>query len=109
MIGLNNYPQSVFHRVNESILMLFSKRKSGVDATIYTGKLTKPLKADIGKFNAQYSKIEVMEFKKSHDRFMIIDEQDVYHIGASLKDLGKRWFAFSKINIDPKNLINKLK
>ncbi|WP_396186336.1 hypothetical protein [Flavobacterium sp.] len=60
------------------------------------------------RFNAQYEPVEIKEFTKSHDRFLIIDETEVYHIGASLKDLGKKWFAFSKLNIDAIELLGKL-
>ena len=94
--------------LDESVLMLLSKREPHVKATIFTSKINQQLKVDIEKFNAQYNKIEIKRFDKSHDRFLIIDEQSVYHIGASLKDLGKKWFAFSKIDIDPKGIINKL-
>lgn len=94
--------------IDESVLMLFTKRNSGVKATIFTGEIKPQLKTDIEKFNRQYDKIEVKQFKKSHDRFLIIDEQCVYHIGASLKDLGKKWFAFSKIGIDAHDLCDRL-
>ncbi len=94
--------------LDESVLMLLSKREPHVKATIFTSKINQQLKVNIEKFNAQYDKIEIKRFDKSHDRFLIIDEQSVYHIGASLKDLGKKWFAFSKIDIDPKGIINKL-
>jgi len=94
--------------IDENVLVLLSKRDPFVKATIYTGKINQQLEADIEKFNSQYDKIEVKNFKKSHDRFLIIDEQSVYHIGASLKDLGKKWFAFSKIGIDPEEIVNKL-
>ena len=66
------------------------------------------MKLDIEKFNAQYEPVEVMIFSKSHDRFLIIDNETVYHIGASLKDLAKKWFAFSKIELDATELIDKL-
>ena len=66
------------------------------------------MELDLKKYHEQYPSIDVIEFKKSHDRFLIIDKSTVYHIGASLKDLGKKWFAFSKINLDPFALINKL-
>jgi len=85
-----------------------SKRKPDVKATIYSSNITKQLKLDIERFNTQYPKIEIKVFKQSHDRFLIIDNKTVYHIGASLKDLGKKWFAFSKINIDAKEMIDKL-
>ena len=88
--------------------MLLSKRKPYVKATIFTGKINQQIKVDIEKFNVQYDPIEVIQFNKSHDRFLIIDGKSIYHIGASLKDLGKKWFAFSKIDIDPEELVNKL-
>jgi len=94
--------------IDESILTLLSKRQKEVTAIIYTTKITKQLMLDIEKHNTQYPKIEIKVFKKSHDRFLIIDNNTVYHIGASLKDLGKKWFAFSKINIDAKEMIDKL-
>lgn len=94
--------------IDESVLTLLSKKNSDVVATIYTAKISKQLVLDLEKYNAQYSKIEVKTFQQSHDRFLIIDNKTVYHIGASLKDLGKKWFAFSKINIDAMSMINKL-
>jgi hypothetical protein len=94
--------------VDESVLTLLSKRKSEVTATIYTASVTNQLKLDLKRFHSQYPKIAVKTFSKSHDRFLIIDQKDVYHIGASLKDLGKKWFAFSKIELDPSEIINKL-
>lgn len=95
--------------VDESVLSMLSKRKKDVGATIYTSNLTKQLKLDLKKHNEQYPLIEINTFIKSHDRFIIIDYQTVYHIGASLKDLGKKWFAFSKITLDPNEIILKLK
>ena len=94
--------------IDESVLLLLSKRNKNVKATIYTGKVSKQLQEDINRHNAQYENITVKTFRKSHDRFLIIDNQTVYHIGASLKDLGKKWFAFSKINIDIDYLMDKL-
>ncbi len=94
--------------VDESVLVLLSKRNSSVEATIYTATISMQLKLDIKRFNAQYEKVEVKMFTKSHDRFLIIDNSTVYHIGASLKDLGKKWFAFSKIDFDAWEMINKL-
>ena len=85
-----------------------TKRKNHVKATIYTGSINKKPETDIEKHNDQYPKIEVIQFKKSHDRFLIIDNETVYHISASLKDLGKKWFAFSKINLDATEMINKI-
>lgn len=90
--------------VDESVLLMLSKRGEGVKCEIFTNKITNQFKLDLEKFNLQYSLIEVKEFSKSHDRFLIIDNETVYHIGASLKDLGKKWFAFSKMNI-PSNVL----
>jgi len=94
--------------IDESILHLLSKRKTGTSATIYTGKLSKQLETDLKKHNQQYPIIELKHFTKSHDRFLIIDNKDIYHIGASLKDLGKKWFAFSKINLNAAELVKLL-
>jgi hypothetical protein len=94
--------------VDESVLMLLSKRNPNVKATIYTGNLTKQLETDLQKHHQQYPPIELKHFSTSHDRFLIIDETTVYHIGASLKDLGKKWFAFSRINLNATEMINKL-
>ena len=94
--------------VDETVLSMLSKRKSGVQATIFTSKPTKQIKLDLQKHNQQYPVIELKTYTKSHDRFLIIDKETVYHIGASLKDLGKKWFAFSKIDFDAEKLIEKL-
>ena len=86
--------------VDESVLLLLSKRGNGVSATIYTQNISPQLKLDLKKHNAQYPPITIKPFSRSHDRFLFIDG-DTYHIGASLKDLGKKWFAFSKMNVCP--------
>jgi phage regulator Rha-like protein len=83
--------------VDESVLQLFTKRNKNVLVTIYTKNISKALKQDLEKHNAQYPKIKIEKFAKAHDRFLIIDDATIYHIGASLKDLGKKWFAFSKM------------
>ncbi len=93
--------------VDDSVLLMLSKRNLGVTATIYTHTINNQLSLDIEKHNSQYPQIEVKTYKKSHDRFLIIDDTDVYHIGASLKDLGKKMFAFSKLDI-PANAIMDL-
>jgi hypothetical protein len=87
---------------------MLSKRKANVTATIYTQKINNQLKLDLDKHNQQYPPIEIIAFKKSHDRFLIIDNHKVYHIGASLKDLGKKWFAFSLININPEDILKRV-
>ncbi len=94
--------------IDESVLNLLSKRNVGVKAFIYTSKISNQLRLDIDKFNTQYEPIKVKVFAKSHDRFLIIDNKTVYHIGASLKDLAKKWFAFSKIELDANELTKKL-
>lgn len=95
--------------IDESTLVLFTKRDAKVDMKIYTKTISKQLKLDLEKHNAQYPKIDIEIFDLSHDRFLIIDEKDIYHFGASLKDLGKKWFAVSKMDINSFELIEKLK
>ena len=85
------------------------KRKNEVECICYTKSISKSLKLDLEKHNQQYPPIEVREFKAAHDRFLIIDETDLYHIGASLKDLGKKWFGFSKMDIDLLSILEKVK
>ena len=94
--------------IDDAVLTQLAKKNKGVRVVIYTKNNTKQLQLDLERFNKQYEPIEVVEFNKSHDRFLIIDQKEVYHIGASLKDLGKKWFAFSKLNIDAKELLGKL-
>jgi hypothetical protein len=94
--------------IDESVLLLLSKRSKNVSAVIYTSKVSGELQKDIEKYNFQYEPVEVKVFTKSHDRFLIIDNETVYHIGASLKDLAKKWFAFSKIELDATEIMNKL-
>lgn len=84
--------------VDETVLLQLSKKTPGVKVDIFTGKITQQLKLDIERFNSQYSGLTIHIFKKAHDRFLIIDDE-VYHIGASLKDLGKKVFGFSKMEI----------
>ncbi len=94
--------------IDESVLMLLAKRAKGIKAAIYTKQISQQLQADLKKHNSQYPAIEVKILKDSHDRFLIIDEKKLYHIGASLKDLGKKWFAFSKMDSLAKDILNKL-
>lgn len=95
--------------VDESTLVLFTKRDTKVNATIYTKMISKQLQLDLQKHNAQYPQIVIETFNLSHDRFLIIDDKEIYHFGASLKDLGKKWFAVSKMDIDSFELIGRLK
>ncbi|DAB28933.1 MAG TPA: DNA-binding protein [Sulfurimonas sp. UBA12504] len=95
--------------IDESTFVLFTKRDANVAMKIYTKKISAQLGLDLEKHNAQYPKIEIEKFDLSHDRFLIIDEKEVYHFGASLKDLGKKWFAVSKMDINSFELLEKLK
>lgn len=95
--------------VDDTVLSLLDKRQDGVYATIYTQHASEKLQLDINRHNAQYPSISVQQFNKAHDRFLLIDDE-IYHIGASLKDLGKKWFAFAQMrDITAKELINKIK
>ena len=93
--------------VDETVLLMLSKRSVGVSATIYTQRITQQLQLDLDRHNSQYPPIDIRTYRDSHDRFLIVDETDVYHIGASLKDLGKKMFAFSKLDI-PATVITDL-
>jgi len=93
--------------VDDSVLTLLSKRKKIVSASIFTSHHTKQLQLDLVKHNQQYPPISLHEFSKSHDRFLIIDDV-VFHFGASLKDLGKKWFAFSKMEMESSEILDKL-
>ena len=93
--------------VDDSVLKMLDKRAKGVSAKVYTKYFTPQLSLDFDKHNAQYEPIEVEQFDRSHDRFLCIDET-VYHIGASLKDLGKKWFAFSRMEQTTTELITKM-
>ncbi|MFO8055068.1 MAG: ORF6N domain-containing protein [Bacteroidales bacterium] len=92
--------------VDESTLKLFSDKAESVSVKVYTKSISEKLLLAIKKFNEQHRNLEVFEFDKSHDRFLIIDD-DVYHFGASLKDLGKKWFAFSKLELDTKLILDR--
>jgi phage regulator Rha-like protein len=92
--------------IDDSVLTILSKKKEAVNVTIYTNNISEQLNLDMHKFNRQYKNLELKQFNKAHDRFLIIDSQ-IYHIGASLKDLGKRWFAFCKL--ESFDIIQKLK
>ena len=94
--------------VDETVLTLLDKRENGVSATIYTQQISRHFQLDIDRHNAQYASIDVETFRLSHDRFLCIDD-DVYHIGASIKDLGKKWFGFSKMEIlTPDELVERI-
>lgn len=101
LILIDNY-------VDESVLLILSKRNLGVSATIYTQKITPQLQLDLDKHNDQYPPINMRTYRNGHDRFLIIDDREVYHIGASLKDLGKKMFAFSRLSIPAKMILDIL-
>ena len=94
--------------VDESVFILFSKNQN-IEVTIFTKNISKQLKLDLEKYNKQYKPILIKKFTSAHDRFLIIDEKEIYHFGASLKDLGKKWFAFSKFDIDVIDVLKRLK
>jgi len=100
--------QLVDNYINDEVLLLLSKRSKNVTATIYTKTISKVLEQDLKKHNTQYEPIHIKVFDKAHDRFLIIDEAKIYHIGASLKDLGKKWFAFSLLDVETVSIINRL-
>ena len=93
--------------IDDSVLTILSKRADKVAATIYTKKPSAQLQLDIQKHNAQYTPIDIIAFDRSHDRFLCIDET-VYHLGASIKDLGKKWFAFNRMEMPTIELLQKL-
>ena len=94
--------------VDESVLLMLSKRNPGVSATVYTQRITPQLQLDLNKHNDQYPPINMRTYRNGHDRFLIIDDREVYHIGASLKDLGKKMFAFSRLSIPAKMILDIL-
>lgn len=102
IILLDNY-------VDDTVLTLLGKRRENITATIYTKSISNQLRLDIQRYNSQYAPIEVKSFSDAHDRFMIIDDAELYHIGASLKDLGKKWFAFSRMDIEVGRMLQILK
>jgi len=95
--------------IDETVLTLLDKRKKSIPAKIYTKSISKQLQLDIGKHNQLYSPITVKTLKTAHDRFLIIDDKTVYHFGASLKDLGKKWFAFAKMDKEGLKIVERLK
>ncbi len=94
--------------IDESVLTLFSKNQN-IQVTLYTKTISKQLKLDVKKYNTQYNPIVIKKLDASHDRFLIIDEVEVYHVGASLKDLGKKWFAFSRMDAQNLGILKRLR
>lgn len=91
--------------IDESVLLMLGKRRAKVSALIYTAKITRELQLDLDRYNTQYPPITMEKYSRSHDRFLIIDDKEVYHIGASLKDLGKKLFAFSLLHLVPETVL----
>ena len=101
LILIDNY-------VDETVLTLLDKRGENVSATIYTQQVSRQFRLDVDRHNSQYPPIEISVFRRSHDRFLCIDDT-VYHVGASIKDLGKKWFAFSKMeDFKPEELVARI-
>ena len=94
--------------IDETVLTQLSKANLKVNIYLLTKNISNSLKLDIKKYNEQYANINLIEFPLSHDRFLILDQKEIYHIGASLKDLGKKWFAFSKFEINSFGLMEKI-
>jgi hypothetical protein len=94
--------------IDDTVFTLFSKYPN-LQIKIYTQTITKQLHLDYQKYKTQYKNIELQEFKNAHDRFLVIDQKEMYHIGASLKDLGKKWFAFSKFEMQALEILERLK
>lgn len=101
IILLDNY-------ADDTVLTLLGKRKDNVTAKIYTKAISNRLRLDVQRYNSQYPPIEVEIFSDAHDRFLIIDQTELYHIGASLKDLGKKWFAFSRMDIEVGKMLSSI-
>jgi len=95
--------------IDDSVLLLLTKRKKSVTVKIFTKTISKQLALDLKKYNSQYPPVEIKKFKYAHDRFIIIDDKEVFHFGASLKDLGKKWFAFSRLEKDAFRFMERLK
>lgn len=95
--------------VDDTVLTLLGKRSANVTATIYSKNISNQLRLDMQRYNSQYPPIEIEIFSDAHDRFLIIDDTELYHIGASLKDLGKKWFAFSRMDIEAGRMLQVLK
>lgn len=93
--------------IDETVLTMFSKRKRGVKLKILTRNITKQKQLDVKKFNDQFPEAEIIEFNVSHDRFIIIDDKTIYLLGASLKDLGKKWFGFAKMDVNVREVLEK--
>lgn len=94
--------------IDESVLLMLSKRNTGVTAEVFTQNINRQLQLDLERHNSQYPPIDIRTYRQCHDRFLIIDNTEVYHIGASLKDLGKKMFAFCKMNIPAEEILNKV-
>ncbi len=95
--------------IDDNTLQAFSKRRRGLPLTIFTQKITQQISIDVEKFNLQYGPVSIKTLPNNHDRFLIIDEEEMYHIGASLKDLGKKMFGFSKMDTQTVVMLTKLK
>jgi len=102
LILIDNY-------IDDTVLTMFAKRKRGVSFTVLTRSISKQFQLDLNKHNQQYPEVKAMIFRDAHDRFLIIDEKEIYHFGASLKDLAKKWFAFSKLDVSSVKVLDRLR
>ncbi|WP_425638864.1 ORF6N domain-containing protein [Algoriphagus yeomjeoni] len=105
----NSHILLIDNYLDETVLLLLSKRKPNVQVDCYTNTVSKQLLLDLKKHNSQFEPINIYELKKSHDRFLLLDGKDMCHFGASIKDLGKKWFAFSKMNAETAQFLLNLK
>jgi len=94
--------------VEETVLELFINRKSGVELMTYSKDISKLQTMDAVKFGQQYGKLQLKKFDKAHDRFLVVDDRSIYHFGASLKDLGAKWFAVSRFDTDALDFLGRL-
>lgn len=95
--------------IDDTVITQLTKKKKNVEVLLLSKTINKKLQLDIAKANTQYPSFRVITFANAHDRFLIIDQKEVYHIGASLKDLGKKWFAFSKLEASSLTILNQIK
>jgi hypothetical protein len=102
IIVIDNY-------IDDSVITQLTKKKKSVEVILLAKSFSKQLKLDIEKANTQYPTFKAINFTKAHDRFLILDKEEIYHIGASLKDLGKKWFAFSKLEKDSVTILESIK
>ena len=95
--------------IDDTVITQLTKKKENVEVLLLSKTINKKIQLDINKVNSQYPIFKAIKFTNAHDRFLILDQEEMYHIGASLKDLGKKWFAFSKLEISSVSILNQIK